>query len=294
MGMPRPVWTGTISFGMVSIPVRLSPAVRKQTVSFNQLDGETMSRIRYRKVSEQTGEEVPAEQIVRAAPVGGDRYVVLTDDEIASVQPARTKEIDLEGFVPAESIDPVMFDATYHVLPDTTAKPYKLLANAIATTGRIGIGRFVMRNKAYLAAIRSDGERLQLSTLVFPDELVDASTMEEYDVLDTVDVGKRELDMAESLVEAMSDDFEPSKYVDDYRVALQEMIEAKAAGDEISVPTETDEPAAVIDLAEALEQSLKNATSAKGRHPSARTASKRKPAKKAAARSTTASKRKSA
>lgn len=291
--MPRPVWTGSISFGMVSIPVRLAPAVRKQTVSFNQLDSETMSRIRYRKVNEQTGEEVPADQIVRAAPIGADRYVVVTDAEVASVQPARSKEIDLEGFVPAESIGPVMFDATYHLLPDATAKPYKLLAQAIASSGRIGIGRFVMRNKAYLAAIRSDGERLQLSTLVFPDELVDPSTLEEFTVLDTVDVAERELDMATSLVDAMSEDFQPERYVDDYRVALQELIEAKAAGDEVSAPEADDEPATVIDLAEALEQSLRNASSAKGRHPSTGSETKRKAAKKSAARST-ARKRKSA
>jgi DNA end-binding protein Ku len=183
MGMPRPVWTGSISFGMVSIPVRLAPAVRRNSISFNQLDRETMSRIRYRKVSEQTGEEVPADQIVKAAPVGADRYVVVSDDELAAVQPARSKEIDLEGFVPAESIPPAMFDSSYHVLPDGTAKPYALLAKAIADADRVGIGRFVMRNKEYIAAIRSDGEHLQLSTLVFPDELVSADNLDEFSEL---------------------------------------------------------------------------------------------------------------
>jgi DNA end-binding protein Ku len=300
MYMPRPVWTGSISFGMVSIPVRLAPAVRRTSISFNQLDSETMSRIRYRKVSEQTGEEVPADQIVKAAPVGADRYVVMTDDELASVQPARSKEIDLEGFVPAESIPPAMFDSTYHVLPDGTAKPYALLAKAIADADRVGIGRFVMRNKAYIAAIRSDGEHLQLSTLVFPEELVEADHLDEFSELSGVELADKELAMATSLVEAMSGDFEPEQYQDDHRVALQQLIDAKAAGNDVSVSRETEEPAAVIDLAEALERSLAEAGKAKGRHPSAQasdTAAGTKratPKKKAAARKSAARAKKSA
>lgn len=268
MHMPRPVWTGSISFGMVSIPVRLAPAVRRHSISFNQLDRESMSRIRYRKVSEQTGEEVTSDQIVKAAPVGSDRYVVVTDDELASVQPARSKEIDLEGFVPAESIAPAMFDSTYHVLPDGTAKPYALLAKAIADADRVGVGRFVMRNKAYLAVVRSDGEHLQLSTLVFPDELVHAEDLDEFSELDGVELADKELSMASSLVDAMSGDFEPERYVDDHRVALQQLIDAKAAGDDVTVTAEADEPTVVIDLAEALEKSLAAAGKAKGRHPS--------------------------
>jgi DNA end-binding protein Ku len=300
--MPRPVWTGAISFGMVSIPVRLAPAVRRNSISFNQLDSDTMSRIRYRKVSEQTGDEVPSERIVKAAPVGTDRYVVVTDDELAAVQPARSKEIDLESFVPASDIDPAMFDSTYHVLPNGTAKPYALLARAIADSDRVAIGRFVMRNKAYLAAIRSDGEHLQLSTLVFPDELVHADDLGEFSELDGVELAAKELEMATSLVEAMSDAFDPERYVDDHRVALQQLIDAKAAGDEVSTATQADDAAVVIDLAEALEKSLAEATESKGRHPSSRasgssstgkatgkatakkSASKRSASKKAAAR----------
>ncbi|CAN5443082.1 Ku protein [soil metagenome] len=301
MGMPRPVWTGSISFGMVSIPVRLAPAVRRSSISFNQLDRETMSRIRYRKVSEQTGEEVPADQIVKAAPVGADRYVVVSDDELAAVQPARSKEIDLEGFVPAESIPPAMFDSTYHVLPDGTAKPYALLAKAIADADRVGIGRFVMRNKAYIAAIRSDGQHLQLSTLVFPEELVEAEHLEEFSELNGVELADKELTMATSLVEAMSGDFEPERYQDDHRVALQQLIDAKAAGNDVSVSRETDEPAAVIDLAEALERSLAAAGKAKGRHPSSQASSgtasgtkRATPKKNAAARKSAARAKKSA
>lgn len=271
--MPRPVWTGSISFGMVSIPIRLAPAVRRNSISFNQLDADTMSRIRYRKVSEQTGEEVPADKIVKAAPIGSDHYVVLTDEELSSVQPARSKEIDLEGFVPASAIAPAMFDSTYHVVPDGTAKPYALLARAIADSDRVGIGRFVMRNKAYLAVIRSDGEHLQLSTLVFPDELVHADDLGEFSELDGVELADKELDMANALVEAMSGDFEPEKYVDDHRIALQQLIDAKAAGDDIAAPDEPEQHAAVIDLAEALEKSLAEAGAAKRRHPSTGNAS---------------------
>ena len=290
--MARPVWTGAISFGMVSIPVRLAPAVRRNAISFNQLDSETMSRIRYRKVSEQTGEEVPSDRIVKAAPVGTDRYVVVTDDELATVQPTRSKEIDLESFVPASDIAPAMFDSTYHVVPNGTAKPYALLARAIADADRVAIGRFVMRNKAYLAAIRSDGEHLQLSTLVFPDELVHADDLGEFSELDGVELADKELDMAASLVEAMSDAFDPERYRDDHRVALQQLIDAKAAGDEVSTAAQADEAAVVIDLAEALEKSLAEATEAKGRHPSSRAprASGSSGSKKSAAKKTVAKK----
>ena len=150
---------------MVAIPIRLVPAVRKKSISFNQLDDRTMSRIRYRKVSEETGEEVPSEHIVKGYDLGGGSYVLVTDEDLAPLQPTKSKEIDLETFVPESEVNPMMFDASYLVLPDKNVKPYALLADAMAGSGRVGIGRFVMRQKEYLAAIRSDGTHLTLQHL---------------------------------------------------------------------------------------------------------------------------------
>jgi len=288
--MPRPAWTGTISFGMVSIPVRLVPAVRRKSISFNQLDKESMSRIRYRKVAEATGEEVPSDQIVKAAEVGQGEYVVITDEDLAPLAPVKSKQIELETFVPDEDVDPLMFDASYYVVPDKTAKPYALLAGAMAGSGRVAIGRFVMRQKEYLAAIRSDGEHLTLSTLVFPDELVGLDSIEEFEDLDEVEVSDKELMMARSLVEAMSEEFQPDQYQDEYRNAVEELIDQKVAGRVPAAVAAEPRQATVIDLAAALEASLRDATSAKTRHPSsgaatkaARGASKKTAAKKQSA-----------
>jgi DNA end-binding protein Ku len=265
---------------MVAIPIRLVPAVRKKSISFNQLDERTMSRIRYRKVSEETGEEVPAEHIVKGYDLGGSNYVVLTDDDLAPLAPKKSKEIDLETFVPTAEVDPMMFDSSYLILPDKNAKPYALLAEAMADSGRVGIGRFVMRQKEYLAAIRSDGKRLTLSTLVFPDELVAPDSLDEFDELDGVEVSDKELKMAKGLVDALSDDFDPSLYQDEYRASVEKIIEDKAAGRELVFEAAPEPRGAVIDLAAALEASLKEAREAKGRHPSvtstATTTSKRR------------------
>jgi DNA end-binding protein Ku len=267
--MARPVWTGAISFGMVSIPIRLVPAVRKKSISFNQLDDQTMSRIRYRKVSEATGEEVPTEHIVKGFDMGAENYVLITDDDLAPLAPAKSKEIGLETFVPVDDVNPLMFDASYLVIPDKTPKPYALLATAMAGSGRVGIGRFVMRQKEYLAAVRSDGTYLTLSTLVFPDELVDIGTVDGFEALDDVDISDKELLMAKSLVEALSEDFQPANYRDEYRLAVEQIIEQKAAG---KTPVFEEAPAAkatVIDLASALEASLRTAQEARANHPSA-------------------------
>lgn len=282
VGMPRPVWTGSISFGMVAIPIRLVPAVRKKSISFNQLDERDQSRIRYRKVSEATGEEVPSEHIVKGYDLGAATYVLITDDDLAPLSPAKSKEIDLETFVPEGDVNPLMFDSSYLVLPDKNAKPYALLADAMADSGRVGIGRFVMRQKEYLAAIRSDGKHLTLSTLVFPDEMVDPVSIDEYEQLDGVDVSAKELKMAKGLVDALSDDFQPEQYTDEYRLAVEQIIEQKAAG---ITPTfeEAPEPkATVIDLAAALEASLSAARDAKERHPSGEKPAAKKPAKRTA------------
>lgn len=282
--MARPIWTGSISFGMVAIPIRLVPAVRKKSISFNQLDDRTMSRVRYRKVSEETGDEVPSEHIVKGYDLGGSNYVVLTDDDLAPLAPKKSKEIDLETFVPVDEVDPMMFDSSYLILPDKNAKPYALLAEAMANSGRVGIGRFVMRQKEYLAAVRSDGSHLTLSTLVFPDELVNPESLEEFEHLDGVEISDKELKMAKGLVEALSDDFDPKQYTDEYRASVEKIIEDKAAGRTLVFEDAPEPRGTVIDLAAALEASLKDAREAKGRHPSVTSTTKTTAKRRAAAK----------
>src|SRR5436190_5683829 len=202
--MPRPVWSGTISFGLVSIPVKLFHAVSRKNVSFNQLDDRTMSRIRMKKVSAETGEDVPDEHIVKGYEISKGRYVVVDPDELEPFIPSATRSIDLEEFVELDEIDPVYFDSPYIVAPDKTPKPYVLLAKAMEEAGKVAIGRFVMRNKQYVAALRAQDGKLLMSTMVFADEVVDPANIEELDVLGEVDVSAKEVSMAEALVESLT------------------------------------------------------------------------------------------
>src|SRR6056297_385537 len=189
--MARPVWNGTISFGLVAIPVKLFHAVRKKSVSFNQLDERNLARIRYRKVNGETEEEVADEHIVKGYEVSKGRYVVIDPDELEVFMPAATKTIELEEFVDLEEIDPVYFDTAYHLAPGDNAKPYVLLARAMQASGKVGIGRYVMRNKQYTAAIRAEEGRLVMSSLAYHDEVVDPATIEGLDSLDDIEVSDK-------------------------------------------------------------------------------------------------------
>ncbi len=264
MGMARPVWNGTISFGLVAIPIKLFHAVRRKNISFNQLDDRSMSRIRYQKVSASDGEVVPDEHIVKGYEVSKDRYVVVDPDELEPFLPSATKTIDLEEFVDLEEIDPVYFDSAYYVAPGSDPKPYALLAQAMEQAGKVAIGRFVMRNKQYTAAIRAEEGRLVMSTLAYADEVVDPDTIEELQGLDEIDVTKKELAMAESLVDSLTAAFEPEKYHDEYREQVRELIDKKAAGEEFTVPEESLEKPKVVDLMAALEASVAKAKEARG------------------------------
>jgi DNA end-binding protein Ku len=285
--MPRPVWTGTISFGLIAIPVKLFHAVQRKSVSFNQLDDRSMSRIKYKKVSAADGEEVPDEHIVKGYEVSKDRYVVVDPDDLEPFIPSATKTVDLEEFVDLADIDPVYFDSAYYVAPGTNPKPYVLLARAMEESGKVAIGRFVMRNKQYTAAIRAQDGRLVMSTLAYADEVTDPATIEELDGLDEIDVSPKEVKMAEALVESLTADFEPAKYHDEYREQVLDLIRMKAAGEEFEVPEIAAEKPKVVDLMAALEASVKAAKQARGRHPAA-------VATKAVATKTAARKKKSA
>jgi DNA end-binding protein Ku len=267
--MPRPVWSGTISFGLVAIPVKLFHAVRKQSVSFNQLDERSMARIKYKKVSALDGEEVPDEHIVKGYEVAKDRYVVVDPDELEPFIPSATKTVDLEEFVDLDEIDPVYFDGAYYVAPGSNPKPYVLLARAMEEAGKVAIGRFVMRNKQYTAAIRADHGRLVMSTLAYADEVIDPADIDELNGLDEVDVASKEVAMAQSLVASLSAAFEPEKYRDEYREQVRDLIEMKASGQELTLPEAPTEKPNVVDLMAALEASVKAAKDARGRHPAA-------------------------
>jgi DNA end-binding protein Ku len=265
--MPRPVWSGTISFGLVAIPIKLFHGVSKKSVSFNQLDERSMSRIRLKKVSADTGEDVPDEFIVKGYEVSKGRYVVVDPDELEPFIPSATRSIDLEEFVDLEQIDPVYFDTPYIIAPDKTPKPYVLLARAMEEAGKVAIGRFVMRNKQYVAAIRAQDGKLLMSTMVFADEVVKIDAIDELEVLDDIDVSDKEVKMAEALVASLSADFEPDKYRDEYRQQVLDLIERKAAGEEFEMPEVAAAAPKVVDLMAALEASVKAAKEARGRHP---------------------------
>ena len=265
--MARPVWTGTISFGLVAIPVKLYHAVRRQSVSFNQLDDRTLARIKYKKVSALDGEEVPEEHIVKGYEVSKDRYIVVDPDELEPFIPSATKTVELEEFVDLAEIDPVYFDSAYYVAPGTNPKPYVLLAKAMEESGKVAIGRFVMRNKQFTAAIRAEGGTLIMSTLSYADEVVNPAEIEELQGLDAIEVSAKEVKMAESLVESLSATFEPEKYRDEYREQVLELIQIKASGQELQVPDAPAEKPKVVDLMAALEASVAAAKKARGRHP---------------------------
>ncbi len=289
--MPRPVWTGTISFGLVAIPVKLFHAVRRQSVSFNQLDDRTMSRIKYRKVSALDGEEVPDDHIVKGYEVSKERYIVVDPDELEPFIPSATKTVDLEEFVDLEEIDPVFYDSAYYVAPGSNPKPYVLLARAMEESNKVAIGRFVMRNKQYTAAIRAEDGRLVMSTLAYADEVLDPSTIDELRDLDAVDVSAKEIAMAESLVDSLTAAFDPAKYRDEYREQVLDLIQIKASGEAFELPETVAEKPKVVDLMAALEASVAKAKEARGRHPSTAVADKTpRPKKKAAAKKAAATK----
>jgi DNA end-binding protein Ku len=282
--MPRPVWNGTISFGLVAIPIKLFHAVRRQAVSFNQLDDRTMARIKYKKVSALDGEEVPDEHIVKGYEVAKDHYIVVDPDELEPFIPAATRTVEIEEFVDLDEIDPVYFDAAYYVAPGTTPKPYVLLAKAMEESGKVAIARFVMRNKQYTAAIRAEQGRLVMSTLSYADEVIDPAEIDELQGLEEIDVSDREVRMAESLVESLAATFEPEKYRDEYREQVLDLIKIKAAGEEFTMPEVVAEKPKVVDLMAALEASVRAAKDARGRHPAAQAESRPKPAPAPAAK----------
>ena len=276
--MARPIWTGSISFGLVNIPVKLFSAVKRKNVRFNQIESETGARIKQKRVSATTGEEVDYDNIVKGFELPSGEYVVITDDELSALDPDAVKTIDLLEFVDLVEIDPLFYDSAYYLAPSPdTQKPYKLLVSAMEESGKVGIARFVMRTKQYLAAMRPVDGKLVLSTMVYADEIVAPSEVELFDGLDDVDVSDQEVEMARQLISSLEADFEPDKHSDTYRIAVLDLIDRKAAGEEtvFAPPADDDSGGSVIDLMAALEASVAEAKKA-------RTVAKKAPTKKAA------------
>lgn len=254
--MPRPMWSGSISFGLVNIPVKLYNAVKKKSIHFNQLRKSDGCRIRLKKVCPSDGAEVPAENIVKGYEVSPDQYVVVTSEELEAIQPKNARAIAIADFVKLDQIDPLFYDSCYYLTPDKGAgKAYSLLLAAMQKTGKVAIARVVMRNKEYLTAIRPLGKTLALSTMHFADEVIAADQLDELPT-DIPEPDKKELAMAEQLIESLSTDFEPAKYHDQYHAQVMAMLEKKAEGQTIISKPEIKEGGKVIDLMAALEASI--------------------------------------
>jgi len=259
--MPRAIWTGSLSFGLVNVPVALFTATEDRSIRFNQFQAGTSDRVRNRRVNERTGDEVPYEEIVKGFDLGGDEYVLLSPDEIAAIAPGRSRTIDIMAFVDLAEIDPVYFDRPYYVAPvgKKTGKgaehAYALLAEAMRRADKVAIASFVMRDKQYLVAVRPGPESLVLEILHYADEVRDP--MKEIDTLpvDTKFEAK-ELDMAAMLIESMTEPWQPEDHRDVYRERLETLIEQKSAGGVVTVEGPEPEAAPVTDLLAALEASI--------------------------------------
>jgi DNA end-binding protein Ku len=256
--MPRSIWSGAISFGLVNVPVKLYSAVSRKTVRFHQLNADTGHRIAQKRVDSVTDDEVPYEKIVKGFELTKDRYVVVTPEELDSIAPEKTRAIDIEDFVDLEDIDPIFYDHPYYLVPDKGAgKAYGLLLEAMRESGKVAIARVVLRSKEQLVAIRpAAGDVLTMETMIFHDEVVPADDLDDVPSAKELKTSDRELKMAQQLIDSLSSDFEPSKYHDEYREKVLELIEAKADGQEIAIQPQDEEPQEVPDLMAALEASL--------------------------------------
>jgi DNA end-binding protein Ku len=255
--MARAIWSGAISFGLVNVPVKLYSATSPKSVRFHQLSSKTGARIKQKRVDPTTDEEVAYEDIVKGYEITPDRYVLIEPDELEALDPKATKTIDIEDFVDLSEIDPIYYDHSYYLAPTTGgAKAYRLLLDAMRESGKVGIGRVVLRSKQQLAALRPTGDVLTLSTMLFGDEVLSPDRLDELDAVNESGASERELAMAQQLIDSLSREFDPSKYHDEYRERVLELIEKKAAGEEITVQPEAEEPSAAPDLMAALEASL--------------------------------------
>jgi DNA end-binding protein Ku len=289
--MARAIWSGAISFGLVNVPVKLYSATSPKTVRFHQVSAKTGARIRQKRVDPSTGDEVPYEEIVKGYEISPERYVLIDPEELEALDPKATKTVDIEDFVDLDEIDPIYYDHSYYLAPTAGgAKAYRLLLDAMRESGKVGVGRVVLRSKQQLCALRPTGDVLTLSTMLFGDEVLAPDRLDELDAVEDAAASDRELQMAEQLINSLSREFDPSKYHDEYRERVIQLIERKAAGEEIAVEPEAEEPAAAPDLMAALEASLAAVRDEDQKPAQAKKAPKDKPGKAAPTRKRTKAK----
>jgi DNA end-binding protein Ku len=270
----RALWKGAITFGLITIPVRLYSAVSEKSLKFHMLHGEDGGRIRYKRECAKCGKEVDWGDIVKGYEFAKDQYVMFTEDELESVGVDSIHAIDVVSFVPLEQIDPIYYNKTYYVAPEASGlKAYKLLAEALEAEGQVGIAKVALREKEHLATIRLKDDVFVLETMHWPDE-IRAPEFEELDK--SIEVRDAEVKMARQLVQQLSSDFEPAAFKDDYREALEELVARKVEGQEITVAeAPEEEPTKVVDLMEALKASVEQAKKNKGKKPAARSTTKK-------------------
>ncbi|HEY2519190.1 MAG TPA: Ku protein [Streptosporangiaceae bacterium] len=258
--MARVIWSGALAFGLVNIPVGLYAATEDRTVHFNQFQKGTSDRIRYKRINERTGEEVPFKEIVKGREVDEDTYVLVTDDELESVEPGRTRTIDITDFVDLSEVDPIYFQKTYYLAPrgDGADRSYELLHQAMSATNRVGIATLVMRSKEYLVAVRPQEKILALETMYFADEIRDPVEATGYEPAGLT-AKPREVTIARQLIESMTTDWDPERYRDTYRERVEELIESKRNGEEIEAAAPAPRASKVVDLTEMLRQSVEQA-----------------------------------
>ncbi len=255
--MPRSIWSGAISFGLINVPIKLYSAVSRKTVRFHQLNEKTGNRIQQKRVDSSTGDEVEYDDIVKGYELTKDSYVVIKPDELDALDPEKTRTIEIEDFVDLTDIDPIYYDHPYYLVPAKGAeKAYGLLLGAMNEAGKVAIARVVLRSKEQLVAIRPAGDLLMMETMIFHDEVVPPEQLDELPDAKELKASERELKMAQQLIDSLSTDFEPDRYRDEYREKVLELVERKAQGEEIAVQAEAPEPAKVPDLMAALEASL--------------------------------------
>ena len=288
--MARAIWSGSISFGLLNVPVKLYSAVARRNIALREIRESDSARIKHRRVAEGTDDEVPYEKIIKAFEITPGQYVPIGKDEMSALAPEKTRAIEVKDFVDLVQIDPIYFDSPYYLGPaDGAERAYSLLAKAMEASGKVAIARFVFRNKEHLAALRANDAVLTLTTMRFADEVVPAADLGDALPEKAPKVAKKEQEMAEQLIESLSTEFDPSAYHDEYREQLMALIERKAEGKEI-VASDVEEPQATKapDLMAALEQSI---AAVKGEEDGGKKAPPKK--KKAAAKKSKATKSKS-
>jgi DNA end-binding protein Ku len=263
--MARALWSGSISFGLVNIPIKVVGAVSDKDIHFNQLHEQDGARIKYKKVCSKDGEEVPAEDIVKGYEIRSGQYVTFTDDELDAADPKASRTIEIQDFVDLPEIDPAFFDKPYYLVPDKAAgKAYALLLAALQDTNKVGVARVVMHGKEYLVALRAlEAGVLMMETMHFAEEVTPPEKVAEDVKAEDVAVDKRQLELAKQIIDSLSNPFEPEKYENTHRKKVLELIEQKAEGKHIVTEPEVPVSLRTADLLGALEKSL---AAAKTRH----------------------------